>query len=174
MKELSAASRPYALSPIPGPQVKDSAPWTTKLFGCRYVRDLGILTSYIFSVADKPQVHRSWGLLGGPNNYGPNFEFNEYKKTQNYLSGMMSHFGLVLGSIFVSIPFIRLLLRKFVVQPGDGPSKEESKIGIVEYKGIAKQDVPEPNAPRAFARAVFKGSGYDREHITMVELWSFC
>ena len=163
IKELTASRQPYSLSPIPGPQVKGSVPWWTKLFGVRYVRDLGILTSYIFTVADIPQVQRTWGLLGGPNNYGPNFEFNEYKKTQNYLSGVLSHFGLVFGSILVSIPFIRMLLKKFVVQPGDGPTKEESKRDMVEYKGIAHQDVQDPKAPRAFARATFRGSGYDRK-----------
>jgi hypothetical protein len=163
LKELRAANEPYALSPIPGPKTRDTVPWTTKVFGSRYIRDLGIQTTYIFAAADKPQVHRTWGLLGGPNNYGPNFDFNEYKKTQNYLSGMLNHFGLLFGSILVSIPFVRMLLRKFVVQPGDGPSKEEARMDLVEYKGIANPDFQAAKPPRAFARATFPGSGYDRE-----------
>jgi hypothetical protein len=164
LKELGDANKPYGLSPIPGPLHKDSVPRTTKLLGVRYIRDLGIQTTYIFaSAADRPLVHRSWGLLGGPSNYGPNFEFNEYKKTQNYLTGTLSHLGLVLGAIFVSIPFVRAFIKRFVIQPGDGPTKEEAKMDFVEYKGIAKQDVPDQKAPRAFARATFSGSGYDRK-----------
>lgn len=163
LKELGAANSPYTLSPIPGPEIKDPAPWTTKTLGFRYVRDLGLQTTYLFAAADKPQVHRTWGLLGGASNYGPNFVFNEYRPTRSYFSAMMSHFTLVSLSILVSIPFMRTLMRKFVIQPGDGPSKEEAKSDSIEYKGIANQDVQTPNAPRAFAKVSFPGSGYDRE-----------
>jgi hypothetical protein len=166
LKELGDANNPFAMSPLPGPVHKDSVPWTTKVFGCRYIRDLGLQTTYIFaSAADRPVVNRSWGLLGGSNNYGPNFEFNEYKKTQNYLSGTLGHLGLILGALFVSIPFVRKFIRGFIIQPGDGPTKEEAKMDFVEYKGIAKQDVADQKSPRAFARATFSGSAYERKSI---------
>lgn len=161
LKQLKAAGAPYALSPIPGPAVRDPVPWRTKLFGFRSVRDLGILTSYIFAKADIPQVQRSWGLLGGPANYGPNFSFSEYAKSQNYLTAIASHFALLFGSILVVIPFVRTLLKKTAVQPGDGPSKEESKNNRVEYKGIGNQDVKTKNPERAFVKATFAGSAYE-------------
>ncbi|CAG8974122.1 hypothetical protein HYALB_00002758 [Hymenoscyphus albidus] len=159
-KELQDAGAPYALSPIPGPAVRDPVPLKTKLFGFRSVRDLGMLTTYFFARADIPQVHRSWGLLGGPSGYGPNFHFSEYAKSQNYLTAIASHFTLLFGSILVAIPFARTILKKTVVQPGDGPSKEESRNHVVEYKAIGNPDVKSENPARAWVKATYAGSGY--------------
>ncbi|KAF4630834.1 hypothetical protein G7Y89_g7299 [Cudoniella acicularis] len=161
VKELNEASSPFALSPIPGPKVKSAVPWTTRLFGVRAVPDLGVLTTYIFEAADRPLVQRTWGLLGGPNFYGPNFQFNEYLKTRNHLTAVLTHIAMVVGSIFLLVPFLRTFLKTQVVQPGDGPSKEQAKKGKVVFQAIGTPDVASPNPPRAVCKALYRGGAYE-------------
>jgi hypothetical protein len=161
LKELAATSAPYALSPIPGPKTRSPTSWITKLLGVREVSDLGILTTYLGAAADRPLVHRTWGLLGGPSSYGPNFRFSEYMKVQNYLTAIFLHFSLAVASFFVAIPFLRKLAKRFVTQPGDGPTKEQSRNDRVEYRGIGNPDVQTPNPGRAFCKAYYEGSLYE-------------
>jgi hypothetical protein len=124
------------------------------------VPDLGILTTSLGRVSDTPIVQRSWGLLGGPDFYGPNFHFTEFMKSRNYLTAFMTHVSILVGSLFIAIPFVRTLARKYGYQPGDGPTKEEIKNDRVEYRGIATPDVKTPNPPRAYCRACWEGSMY--------------
>lgn len=159
-KQLGAANAPYALSPIPGPKAKDTKSWITKLFGVRVVPDLGILTTSIAASADQPIIQRSWGLLGGNNFYGPNFRWAEYSKARNYLTAVLMHFGLLAGMMFLSVPIFRKFARRFVYQPGDGPTKEEYKNDRFEYRGIATPDIQTPNPARAYCRVYFDGSLY--------------
>jgi hypothetical protein len=161
LKQLEAAGAPYAISPIPGPKTSNPTSLITKLFGVRVVPDLGTLTTWLGGVSDVPIVQRSWGLLGGADFYGPNFHFGEFIKSRNYLAAVISHFTLILGSLLIAIPFVRNLARKFVFQPGDGPTKEQSKNYRMEYRGIGIPDVKTPNPPRAFVRAHYEGSLYE-------------
>jgi hypothetical protein len=161
LKQLKAAHAPYAISPISGPKTSDPNSLVTKIFGFRVVPDLGILTTSIGRVSDTPIVQRSWGLLGGPNFYGPNFHFTEFMKSRGYLMAIMTHFALALGSLLIAFPFVRKLARKYVYQPGDGPTKEQSKNDRVEYRGIGTPDVKTPNPPRAFCKARYEGSVYN-------------
>jgi hypothetical protein len=160
-KQLEAAHKPYAISPIPGPKIPDPNSLITKITGVRAVPDLGLLTTSLGRVSDTPIVQRSWGLLGGPNFYGPNFHFTEFMKSRNYLAAFMTHISILVGSLFIAIPFVRTLARKYVYQPGDGPTKEEVKNDRVEYRGIATPDVKTPNPPRAYCRACWEGSMYE-------------
>ncbi|TVY26953.1 putative trans-acting enoyl reductase, partial [Lachnellula hyalina] len=169
LKEIAATSAPYALSPIPGPKTKSPTSWVTKVLGIREVSDLGILTSYLGAAADRPLVHRTWGLLGGPSFYGPNFRFSEYMKAQNYLLAIFIHFGLAVASCFVVIPWVRTLAKKYVTQPGDGPTKEQSRDDRVEYRGIGNQDVQTPKPARAFCRAHYEGSLYQLTGLLLAE-----
>lgn len=61
----------------------------------------------------------------------------------------------------LAIPFMRSLGRKMVYQPGDGPTKEQSKNDRVEYRGIGIPDVATPNPPRAYCKAAYEGSLYE-------------
>ncbi len=160
LKQLEAAGAPYAISPIPGPKTSDPNSLVTKIFGVRVVPDLGVLTTWLGRASDIPIVQRSWGLLGGADFYGPNFRFGEFKKSRNYLTAIMSHFALMFGSLLIAIPFVRKLARKFVYQPGDGPTKEQSRKDRMEYRGIGIPDVKTPSPPRAFCRAHYEGSLY--------------
>jgi hypothetical protein len=85
-------------------------------------------------------------------------------KAQNHLTAVMTHFALVLASIMLTVPFMRSLGRKMVYQPGDGPTKEQSKNDRVEYRGIGTPDVTTPNPPRAYCKAAYEGSLYECKH----------
>jgi hypothetical protein len=156
LKQIGAALSPYAISPIPGPKNTDPTSWITKILGIRAVKDLGILTTSLAGTSDRAIVQRSWGLLG----YGPKFHFSEYMKARNYLTGLLFHFALMLGTVCLAVPFLRNLAKKYVYQPGDGPTKEETKNDRLEYRGIGKPDIDEPNAPRAFVRLSYEGGIY--------------
>lgn len=169
LKQIGASTAPYAISPIPGPKVKDNKPLLTKIFGIIAVPDLGILTTSLGGGVDAPIVWRSWGLLGGNKAYGPNFQFHEYMKAQNHLTAIMTHFALIIGGILLAIPFMRTIARKLVYQPGDGPTKEQSRNDRVEYRGIGKPDVELENSPRAYCKAAYEGSLYECKFTFSVE-----
>lgn len=156
LKELRAAFTPYALSPIPGPKTVDPTTWVTKLFGARTVPDLGILTTSLAGSSDAQIVQRSWGLLG----YGPKFRFAPYMKARNYLTAVLAHFALATGTLFLVIPLFRKIAKKYVYQPGDGPTKEQTKNDRFEYRGIGTPDVSMASPPRAYCRLQFEGSLY--------------
>ncbi len=163
-KQMQEANAPYALSPVPAPKVQSSNSWVTKLFGVRVLPDLGILTSSFGGMADLPTIHRSWGLLGGPENYGPNFQVHEFAKAGNYFSAVLLHFGLMLGGALLTVPLIRTVARRFVYAPGDGPTKEEMKKESVEYRAIGFPDTREPTKARAYCKAYYKGGIYRCKH----------
>jgi hypothetical protein len=160
LKQLGAANAPYALSPIPGPKTTSSTSWITKLFGVREDPDLGLLTTSIGASVDKPIIHRSWGQLGGTSFYGPNFSFEEYSKTRNYVTAVLVHYGLGAAMLFLAIPIFRRFAKRFVYQPGDGPTMESTKNDRFEYRGVAKPDVQAANPATAYCRAYFNGSLY--------------
>ncbi|KAM3073854.1 hypothetical protein ACMFMG_008477 [Clarireedia jacksonii] len=164
LKDVRASMKPYALSPIPAPKIQDSATFfsslLTKLFGIKVVPDLGILTTSIAGGTDLPIIHRSWGILGGADFYGPNFHVSEYMKTRNYLTAIAMHYGLLIGAMFLYIPLFRKVARNYVYQPGEGPTKDEYKGDRVEWRAIAKPDLGKPKTPRVFCRAHFEGSAY--------------
>lgn len=81
-------------------------------------------------------------------------------KARNYLTGIAIHFGLILGGLFLAIPFFRHTARKYVYQPGDGAAKEETKSDRVELRAIAKPDNEQANSPRIFCREYYEGSIY--------------
>jgi len=154
LQQIRSAFSPFAISPKPGPKAPGKSLMTRALGICE-VRDLGILTSSIGGMADAPIVQRSWGLL----DYGPNFHFSEYAKARNYLTGIAFHFGLLLGSLLLSISPLRQVMRRFVTQPGGGATKEEAKKDRLDYRAIGTPD--RASKPRAFCRAYYMGGFYE-------------
>jgi hypothetical protein len=77
-----------------------------------------------------PIVQRTWGLLGGNDFYGANFYFSEFMKARNYLTGILFHFTLILGSVLLAIRPVRSLMKSYVYQPGDGPTEEVKMIEL--------------------------------------------
>lgn len=84
-------------------------------------------------------------------------------RARNYLTGIALHFGLILGGLLLAIPFFRHTARKYVYQPGDGATKEETKTDRIEYRVIAKPDNDQANPPRIFCRESHEGSIYGCE-----------
>ncbi len=160
IKKLRAAHAPYSISPIPAPKPRGSSSWVSKVIGVKTVPDLGILTTSLGGVANVPIVHRSWGLLGGPKLYGPNFRFGEYMKARNYLTAILFHFTLSALTLLLAFPFVRTVAKRYVYQPGEGPTRDECKNDRVEYRGIGYPDIDTPNPPRAFVRTYYEGSVY--------------
>ena len=111
-------------------------------------------------MVDTPIVQRSWGLLGGDDFYGPNFHFSEFMKARNYLTGILFHLTLLFGSMLLAIRPLRQIAKKYVYQPGDGPTKEDVRNDRVEYRAIGIPDVQTSKPIRAFCKASFEGSMY--------------
>ncbi|RDW59510.1 hypothetical protein BP6252_12597 [Coleophoma cylindrospora] len=166
IKQLIAAHAPYAISPVPGPKPRVKPSLIQKILGIRVVPDLGILTTSIGAKVDIPLVQRSWGLQG---NYGPNFQVSEMMKARNYLSAILVHLAVTVGTLFLAVPFFRKFARGRVYQPGDGPTKDETNNDRVEYRGIAKPDVETPNAPRAYCKATYEGSPYQFTGLSLAQ-----
>ena len=170
LRELQAASQPYALSPVAHSKpVRPAKSFLSTLFGSRSIPDLGTVTTSIAASTDASLVERTWGLLSvTPSRkdefYGPNFTFSEVFRARNWLHGFAVHWGLLLGSFFIAcIPPVRSLVRKFIYQPGEGPQKEDMVRESIEYRGIAKPDGQVNGNKRAFCKATYNGSMYYRE-----------
>lgn len=167
LQEIQAASRPYALSPIPGPKVQCNKSLAEKILGVRSVPDLGTLTTSLGGAADKPIVQRSWGLLDGA--YGPNFLFSEYMRTRNYFTGVLLHIAFTLAPLLLIFKPVRMLIKKFVTAPGEGPDKNAQKKERVEYRAVATADLGAGLMKRAYSRAQYNGGMYYLTGVLLAE-----
>lgn len=160
---------PWALSPIRGPNPQNPISIFTKLFGVRYVPDLGLLTTTLTGPPNEAIVQRTWGLLDGGKQYGPKFTFHEYQRASNQLLGIIVHFAIQLGMMSLLISPLRWLLMRLVTSPGDGPAKEKREKELLEYRaiGTADQNVPKPK--RAYARFRWDGGIYDLTGVFLAE-----
>ncbi|KAI5465711.1 sporulation protein RMD1 [Mariannaea sp. PMI_226] len=167
LAEIQAASQPYALSPVPHAE-PSRVPSTLaeKIFGVRTIPSLGVLTTCPIASSDAAIVERTWGLLQETPSrkdqaYGPKFTFSEYLKTRNWLSGVFFHWALIIGFMAVSfISPLRQLLKRYVVQPGDGTKKEDAANEAIEYRGVAYPDSEKPSGKAAFCRTFYHGGIY--------------
>jgi short subunit dehydrogenase-like uncharacterized protein len=160
--ETTEAMKPWSLCPTTPPRSSLEGPTLLqKLFGVRQVRDLGTLSTSIQGAADATIVHRSWGLFENGGFYGPKFRFSPYMHVRNSFTGILVHFALAVGMIALILSPIRSLLKSFVFQPGEGPSKESSRRDRIEYRAIATVDSADPNDPkRITGRMAWDGSLY--------------
>ena len=124
LAELAKAQGHWALCPIPPPKQTSSKPLMEKLTGVREMEVLGTLTDSIQGPADIPIVGRSWGLHDQGRFYGQNFRLSAYMKAKNYLTSFAFHLALTASFTALLLPPVRWLLKNFVYQPGDGPTKE--------------------------------------------------
>lgn len=166
---MAATSKPFAISPIPGPKDSSTEPLISKIIGVRTVPDLGTLTSSISASANKAVVERSWGLLDGGKLYGPKFSYGEYMRVKSIAMGILLHYVFAFGALALVFPPVRWLARKLVTQPGRGPSKEAAAREFLEYRAVAFADRPEPNPPRAISRLRYDGGMYYLTAILLVE-----
>lgn len=158
LREIGESFSPWALSPVRGP--KSSKSLVTKIFGLRFVRLLGTLTTSPFGAPNTAIVQRSWGLLDGGDLYGSNFNYEEYMRTSSRVTGVGLHFATTLLPFALSIAPLRWLLKKFVNAPGEGTARKIADKDILEYRtiGTAEQDTSHPK--KAMARLRYEGAVY--------------
>jgi short subunit dehydrogenase-like uncharacterized protein len=121
---LAKSMSPFSLSVVAPPPKSSGKPLLERLTGIRTDPDLGILTDSIQGPSDIPIVNRTWSLIDGGNFYGPKFRLSAYMKARSTLHALIVHFAITIGFVALVIPPVRWLLKKFVYQPGEGPTKE--------------------------------------------------
>ncbi len=160
---------PWALSPVPRQKPVKQPSLVTKIFGLRYVHQLGTLTTSFLASANIPIVQRSWGLLDDGNFYGPNFTFEEYLSVRNSAIGVAIHFATVSFSLALAIAPLRGLLKRFVYSPGQGPQRELANKDVLEYRAIGTADQDTSSPKRAVARFRHAGGIYLLTGLLMAE-----
>ncbi|KAL8943516.1 MAG: hypothetical protein Q9216_001051 [Gyalolechia sp. 2 TL-2023] len=163
LSELAKASAPWALSPVGGPKSSTHVPLVTRLLGVRKQPHLGTLTTSITAGPNVAIVQRTWGLLGGPKSYGPNFQYHEYMRVKNSLAGAIIHFALALGMVALAIPPLRWLCQYAAhsfYAPGQGAAKEVTAEESFELRAVAEADEDLPKPKRAMARFRYNGGIY--------------
>ncbi|KAF3770152.1 hypothetical protein M406DRAFT_245633 [Cryphonectria parasitica EP155] len=176
LKEIAAALAPFALSPVPNTQSQSQAPslWS-RLTGLRTVPELGLQTTFIGADTDRAIVHRTWGLFSQAASrkdefYGPNFSFSEHMKVRNWLWGVLIHWGITMSAlVFVTVPPIRKLVKRFVYKQGQGPEIEQAKKDEIEYRGVGIPDGDNGAGKLAYSRVLFHGSMYALTGIFLAE-----
>lgn len=102
--------------------------------GARQVPYLGALTTCPTTVADESIVNRSSTLM--PAHYGPKFSFRQYLRVRSLFMATVFHYAFTIGiGLLVFAPF-RWLARRVWPAPGAGPTKEETKNDISEWRVV--------------------------------------
>ncbi|KAI0911907.1 hypothetical protein F4823DRAFT_623226 [Ustulina deusta] len=167
-KQVAASHKPYALSPVPNSKSAPKASIRSTLTGAYYVPNLGLQSTSLTGGTDAAVVQRTWGLLQQEpalqkEAYGPNFTYREFMKTRNIATAMVMHYSLLIGGALLAFcsPF-RNLVRRFVFQPGQGPTREDAANDYIEFRGVGTPDVQPASGKQALCRAWFQGSMYLR------------
>ncbi|KFX98177.1 hypothetical protein O988_04474 [Pseudogymnoascus sp. VKM F-3808] len=155
---LANAQQPWYLSPITGQQRSNS----TNFFGMRHDSFLGGLSaSALNAVQNRAVIHRTWGLLGGGKDYGPNFQYNEYKRASSTLAGVFQILNTKVIGLLLTIAPLKAIARMFMPVPGQGPDLEKEKNYRVEMEAVAIADVNnDKEAPKVYSRFVYPGGPY--------------
>jgi short subunit dehydrogenase-like uncharacterized protein len=124
LSDFARAQQAWSMCPIDPPRQPSSKPLLEKVTGVRTVDGLGTLTDSLQGPADIPIVHRTWGFYDDGKFYGKNFRLSTYMTASNALTGFAFHIALAAGFTTLILPPVRWLLKQFVYQPGDGPTKE--------------------------------------------------
>ncbi|KAI0166366.1 hypothetical protein GGR57DRAFT_23365 [Xylariaceae sp. FL1272] len=165
-KEVAASHFPYSLSPIANSKQAPQASLWSKLTGSHRIPGLGLLTTSVTAGTDAAVVWRSWGIFKkeaalNQFEYGPNFTYREFTRARNMLTAAMAHYGLLIGGILLAFcPPFRSLVRRFVFQPGEGPSREAAAKDYIEFRGVGTADTPTEPKKRAICKASYSGSMY--------------
>lgn len=150
--------QPWYLSPTPGLQTS----YPTNLFGMRSDPVLGLLSASSLSGSqNRAVVHRTWGLLGNGEDYGPSFQYNEYDKTSSTLAGVFQILHTRAIGLMLALAPLRAIAKTILPAPGQGPDPEKEKNYRVEMEVVAVADTDDDEtAPRAYSRFVYPGGPY--------------
>ncbi|KAL9050474.1 MAG: hypothetical protein Q9162_006621 [Coniocarpon cinnabarinum] len=170
---LQKASAPQAQFPA-GVELPPSPPSAAgllrRLTGLRVVPDLGLVSLPMLNAVDIPIVQRTWALLEHTQQaeaYGPNFRFSNGINAGGYVGGLVKNVNAVVGRLLLSLPPIRWLIKRFLVQPGNGPSKEVEANGKIEMKGVAVVDAD--SGGRYVGAFRWRGGMYALTAVTVAE-----
>lgn len=155
---LLESQQPWYLSPTTGQRTSN----LTNLFGMRHDLLLGGLSaSSLNGWQNRAVVHRTWGLLGGGKDYGPNFQYNEYNKTSSTLAGVFQILHARAIGLMLALGPLRAVAKMILPAPGQGPDLEKEKSYRVEMEAVAVADTDnDETAPRAYSRFVYPGGPY--------------
>ncbi|KAI1390485.1 Saccharopine dehydrogenase-domain-containing protein [Hypoxylon trugodes] len=157
---VQESKQPWALSPIKGTQL--STP--TNALGIRRDPVLGLLAaSSISAIQNQALVHRTWGLLQGTSqDYGPNFQYNEYNKVSSTIAGLLSMLETALLSAFLEVGPLRRIAKLFLPAPGDGPDIEKTRHDRVKFEAVAIADTygDDNEPPRAYGSFSYPSGAY--------------
>lgn len=148
---------PWYISPVRGAEVVKSS----SIIGTRRDAHLGLLVdTALGGVDNRIFIHRTWGLLGGSQGYGPNFRYNEYDTAASTLSAILKVLQVALLNVLLSSQLLyHYVLRPTLPSTGDGPDltvqKKVHKIGM-EAVAIADGDATK----RAATSFEFPGGTY--------------
>ncbi|KFY54466.1 hypothetical protein V496_07257 [Pseudogymnoascus sp. VKM F-4515 (FW-2607)] len=157
VETLQNSQQPWYLSPTTGQQTSNQ----TNLFGMRHDPSLGGLSASALSgPQDRAVVHRTWGLLGGGEDYGANFQYNEYNKASSTLAGVFQILNSRTIGLMLALAPLRAIAKMFLPVPGQGPDLEKEKTYRVEMEAAAVADTDDEAAPRAYSRFVYPGGPY--------------
>ncbi|KAI4868958.1 hypothetical protein F4820DRAFT_408385 [Hypoxylon rubiginosum] len=168
-KEVAKSHKPYALSPAKNPTQAPKPSFLSRLTGLYSVPNLGLVSTSVTSGTNRAVVQRTWGLFKHEPSlqkhfYGTNFTYREFLRARNYARGMMMHYSLVIGGLLLMFcPPFRRIIRKYVSQPGEGPSKEERKKEYVQFQAVATPDIQPNTSKQAWCKAEFSGGMYSRK-----------
>ena len=155
-KALKEMRQPWYLSPIKGREESNS----TNLFGIRQHPDLGSLAdSSVGADQNRTIVHRTWALLDGGKQYGTNFQYHEYMKAGTF-DGIKARVGWAMLFLLFSISPIRMLIRRLIPPPGEGPNIERQKSSRMVMHAVAVADEETDHPKRAFGELTYTGGSY--------------
>lgn len=156
---LEQAKQPWILSPIKGTQTSES----TNFLGIRQESSIGLLSASSISAGqNRAVVHRTWGLLQGTNQeYGPNFQFNEYEKVSSTAAGLLRMLNTSLLNTLLGFKLFRSIAKLFLPAPGEGPDVEKTRYSRVKFEAVAIADVNDGSVPpRAYASFSYPSGAY--------------
>jgi short subunit dehydrogenase-like uncharacterized protein len=156
ISQLLKSASPFSLAASVPPKDIPSDSILQKVLGVRSISDLGAVTTSPNGLADMAIVHRSSTLM--PEFYGKRFFFHQFLYVRNTLIGAIVHIGLIFALFMLMIPPVRMVLRKFITAPGQGPTVEASRNDRLEYHAIATADQEPPR--RVFGSITYEGSMY--------------
>ena len=162
-------SDPYGLSPnppaIPTPSRR---PLFARLFGPFEVPELGILTTSPGATPNVQTAHRSAGLL--PKIYGSTFRLEEYMRVSSWIIGCAAHFILLGVTLSLLVPPIRFVAKKYLAQPGSGPSDTSNENNSLEMRALGTAIDPQTGTERkAMSRFMYNQHTYYMSGALMVE-----
>ncbi|KAF8627620.1 hypothetical protein AX15_004318 [Amanita polypyramis BW_CC] len=171
---LLQSMRPYSLSPATGPAIpffkplyKLTVPGEKPLFGAYFVmrgtnsaivqRTFGLLEAQALKEnLRRPSPIQGTATIAQKQRYGLLFKYDEFHVMQSVWQALLFSCSIALAIFLLfSIPPIRWLAKKYLPQPGEGPSDEDMKNGYL----VATNLTTSASHPHIQVKTVIKVKG---------------